>query len=224
MRIWPSILLILGSSAIVLAATTMPSAPISNPSTRPTVRRGFGNTGSGPNLATQRLNSRTTPRRELAPSRGLPTIYEEVAVRNIFIKGDQRPVPAPAGNSAPDPYAYQTLPVDLVLTGVSVEDKERVAFLENQQQDLVMKVKVGDKISTGKVVDIEFQSIDYQTAGGPIIRVDVGYNLAGGSVWGVSSGGATTQASTRPSLSGPRQPGESMEDYLRRRRAEESGH
>ena len=50
----------------------------------------------------------------------------------------------------------------------------------------------------------------------------VGFNLAGGDVWGITGSSASPQASTQPSRTGPRGPGESMEDYLRRRRAAES--
>jgi hypothetical protein len=222
MKIWPSIILVLGGSAIVLAATTMPAISNSPPSTQPAVRRGFGNAPSSPNLAEQRFTPRTTPRREFAPSRGLPTIYEEVAVRNIFIKGDQRPpVERPGTNRTPTLEDTYTQPVDLILTGVSLDNIERVAFLENTQQDMVLRVKIGDAISSGKIVGIALDSLDYRTGSGQVIHVLVGDNLAGGEVWGVSGGASSTQPSTQPSLVGPRQPGESMEDYLRRRRAAE---
>jgi len=143
-----------------------------------------------------------------------------VGARNIFVKGNQRP--PRQENSGPigplPPSASQ-----LVLTGVSLADNGKLGFLEDQQASTVTRVKVGDAIAAGKVVNITLDSLDYQDAGGKIIRVYVGYNLAGGDVWGVSNAGASTQASTQPQRTGPRGPNESMEDYLRRRRAAEVG-
>jgi hypothetical protein len=151
----------------------------------------------------------------------MPTIYEEVATRNIFVKGNQRPAPqAIPENTGPGSYNYVPTPTDLVLTGVSLTDRGKVAFLEDQQANQVTIVKIGDKISTGKISAITLDALDYRDSGGRTIRVKVGFNLAGGDVWGVS-GSSSTQPSTQPSRVGPRAPGESMLDYLRRRRAAE---
>lgn len=197
MKTWLTIIvLVMSAAAIAQTTTTRPSATPATPRPRGEMTRPI-----------QRRSSAT---------RGLPTIYEEVAMRNIFLRGNQRPAqnPPPQTNY----YSGVPTPTDLLLTGVSLTESGRVAFLENQPANEVTVVKIGDKISSGKVVNITLDSLDYRDSGGRTIRVGVGFNLAGGDVWGVS-------ASTRPSVQAggtvQRLPGESMLDYLRRRRASE---
>jgi len=164
-------------------------------------------------------------RRDVAISSSYPASYEEVATRNIFIKGNQRP-PRPDPNPTPQPYTGPAgpSPSQLVLTGVSLDSNEEIAFLEDEDANTVTRVKVGDPISNGKVVGMALDSLDYKDSGGRTVRVQVGFNLAGGDVWGVSnSTSSSSSSSTQPSRTGPRAPGESMEDYLRRRRAAEIG-
>lgn len=152
-------------------------------------------------------------------------IFAAVSARNIFLKGDQRPPPASAGlQGVPSDYKYVPKASELVLTGVSLEDNQKVAFLDDQQAYTSTRVKVGDAISDGKVVNITLDALDYKDSAGRTIRVEVGYNLAGGDVWGATGSTPESGASTRPAITGPRAPGESIEDYLRRRRAAELNH
>ena len=210
MKRWTLLIVLVASTAMAAETTTRPEVSEA-PATRPY--------GVARRYESNRSYRESQRRGEMAqPS--VPAIYEEVGARNIFVKGNQRP--PRQENSGPigplPPSASQ-----LVLTGVSLADNGKLGFLEDQQASTVTRVKVGDAIAAGKVVNITLDSLDYQDAGGKIIRVYVGYNLAGGDVWGVSNAGASTQASTQPQRTGPRGPNESMEDYLRRRRAAEVG-
>jgi hypothetical protein len=209
MKRWTLLIVLVASTAMAAEPTTRPEFSAA-PATRPY--------GAARRYESNRSYRESQRRGEMAQP-NLPAIYDEVGARNIFVKGNQRPPrqnPGPIGPLFPS--ASQ-----LVLTGVSLADNGKLGFLEDQQAQTVTRVKVGDAIAAGKVVNITLDSLDYQDAGGKIIRVYVGYNLAGGDVWGVSSSGASTQASTQPQRTGPRAPGESMEDYLRRRRAAETG-
>jgi len=207
--------------AMAQDATTQPADESSPPTSRPEVsnqRREF-----------RRSNRRSSERRsETSASTpvSLPAIYDAVAARDIFVKGNQRPPASPppgsASSSTSSSDVYKPTASQLILTGVSLEDNVKVAFLEDQQAYTVTRVKIGDPIADGKVVNMTLDSLDYKDAGGRIVRVEVGFNLAGGDVWGVSS--TPTVASTQPARTGPRAPGESMEDYLRRRRASEMSH
>jgi len=183
------------------------------PATRPESPR-FGNYRTG-----RRFERRPAAAEAAPPS--LPLIYDQVSARNIFIKGDQRPPPAASAAAGPvDVGPYRPTASQLILTGISLEDKTKVAFLEDQVAYTVTRVKIGDPIANGKVANMTLDALDYKDPNGNIIRVTVGFNLAGGDVWGVAAspdGGA----STRPAITGPRAPGESMEDYLKRRRAAE---
>jgi len=200
-------------------ATTRPADDSSDVSAGPATR---------PESLSQRRESYRARRlqRQAAQSApaSLPAIYDAVAARNIFIKGDQRPPPAESAsaNSIPANYVYTPTASQLVLTGVSLEDNTKVAFLEDQQAYTVTRVKIGDPIANGKVANMTLDSLDYKDPNGNIIRVTVGFNLAGGDVWGVANS-PEAGSSTRPAITGPRAPGESMEDYLKRRRAAELG-
>ena len=197
-------------------ATTQPTENSAEtaapPATRPESPR-FGN------YRTSRRFERRSAAEAAPPS--LPLIYDQVSARNIFIKGNQRPPPAASAAAGPvDVGPYRPTASQLILTGISLEDKTKVAFLEDQEAYTVTRVKIGDPIANGKVANMTLDALDYKDPNGNIIRVTVGFNLAGGDVWGVAAspdGGA----STRPAITGPRAPGESMEDYLKRRRAAE---
>jgi hypothetical protein len=195
-------------------AATRPSGELQTPTTRP----------EGGSPAREGRRGERRQRRSESPAPAvLPAIFDVVAARNIFVKGSQRPPVIDPTSSGSAAATSVNVPVanQLVLTGISLEDNQKVAFLEDQQADTSLRVKIGDPIANGKVVNITLDALDYRDASGRTIRVQVGFNLAGGDVWGVSS---TATASTQPSRTGPRQPGESIEDYLRRRRASELNH
>ena len=216
-----ALLLIFLCAAAAIAAddTTRPDVSIQE---QPTTRRAEFNYG-GRNRRERRYERQTdSPQAASA----LPAITEEVGGRNIFVRGNQRSLPPqPAPPSLALPYNYTSAPNQLVLTGVSLADFGRVAFLEDEGANTVDQVKIGDSIAAGKITGISLDSLDYRDSTGRTIRVAVGFNLAGGDVWGASSSTSSSSgASTQPSRVGPRAPGESMEDYLKRRRAEELAH
>ncbi len=207
-----SVCTITAIAAIAAETTTRPEVTPAMPASRPSMR----SFRSG--------RPRSFASRSVAAATNLPSIYEEVASRNIFVRGNQRPPQADANSeNAGGSYNNVPTPNQLLLTGISLTNNGKVAFLEDQDANQVTLVKIGDKVSTGKAVSMTLDSLDYQDANGKVIRVNVGFNLAGGDVWGVSGSSSSTQASTQPSRTGARAPGESMEDYLRRRRAAETG-
>jgi len=162
------------------------------------------------------------------PQSNQQALYEQVGSRDIFVKGNQQ-TPEAIVNSgpalSPDQLRAQQAETQLILTGVSLADNGKIALMENRSDYSVTQLKIGDAVANGKVVNITLDSLDYKDKSGRIVRVAVGFNLSGGDVWGISgssSSGGT--ASTQPAKSGPRLPGESMEDYLKRRRAAEVGH
>jgi hypothetical protein len=200
-------------------ATSRPADATAGPATRPE----SSSSRLGNYRGNRRFERRSTEVAAPAVPPGLPVIYNVVAARNIFIRGDQRPPPVDTNTGPIVIRQYAPTASQLVLTGVSLEDNTKVAFLEDQQAFTATRVKVGDQIANGKVVNITIDALDYKDPNGNIIRVTVGFNLAGGDVWGVANS-STSGSSTRPALTGPRAVGESMEDYLKRRRAAEMGH
>jgi hypothetical protein len=227
-RIISLVLLILGMALFAIAQTT--TQPAERPFSQTTRSEGNNFRRQQNNNFRQRRferrNNNNGGETASAPT-SMPSIYEVVSSRNIFLKGNQRPPPAAPPTPAPKyDGIYRPSASQLVLSGVSLEDNEKVGFLEDQQTTptTVTRVKIGDTIADGKVVSMTLDALDYKDASGRIIRVEVGFNLAGGDVWGMgasssSSGGGST---TQPANSAPRLPGESMVDYLKRRRAAES--
>jgi hypothetical protein len=202
-------------TAMAQDATTRPADDaVVGPTTRPE--------SSSSRFGNYRQNRRFERRSAEPAAAALPAIYDAVAARNIFIKGDQRPPPVETNPAPIFSGPYKPTASQLVLTGVSLEDNAKVAFLEDQQAYTATRVKIGDQIANGKVVNITLDALDYKDPNGNTIRVTVGFNLAGGDVWGVANS-PTSGSSTQPALTGPRAPGESMLDYLKRRRAAETG-
>ena len=216
------------TAAMAADVTTRPDLSVQE---QPTTRRSNFDSGGNREYGNRRYSrrfGRDQNGQQGEISTNLPAITEEVGSRNIFIRGNQRSLPPqPAPISQPLPYNYTPTANDLVLTGVSLSDYGRVAFLEDQGANSVTQVAIGQKIAAGKIINITLNSLEYQDAAGRTIRVNVGFNLAGGDVWGISgnqSSESTSSSSTMPSRTGPRAPGESMEDYLKRRRLEEMSH
>ena len=112
----------------------------------------------------------------------------------------------------------------MVFNGVTKSDVA-VAMLENTDTHSVLYVHVGDEIARGKVTAITLDSLDYE-AGGKVTRVEFGQTLSGGmgiltipGALASPAAGGTTQPSVGGSTSPNRQLGESVEAYMRRRRA-----
>jgi hypothetical protein len=207
--------------SLTVMAQDATTRPADDTSAAPATRPDSSSSRYGNYRQNRRFNRRSV---ESAPApAALPTIYDAVSARNIFIKGDQRPPPVETHTAPIVTGPYVPTASQLVLTGVSIEDNARVAFLEDQQAFTSTRAKIGDQIANGKVVNITLDALDYKDPNGNIIRVTVGFNLAGGDVWGVANS-PTVGSSTQPAMTGPRAPGESMEDYLKRRRAAELVH
>lgn len=203
-------------AALAQEATSRPSQETAGPTSRPRFTARYENYRNN-------NNNRGYDRRSTSSTPTLPVIYDEVASRNIFIKGDQRPPPVVNNPVVVPTGPYQPAATSLFLTGVSLEDHTRVAFLEDKQAYTSREVKIGDDIANGKVVNISIDALDYRDRNGNTVRVRVGFNLAGENGEGVSFE-PSSGSSTQPASSAPRAPGESMIDYLRRRRAAESAH
>jgi hypothetical protein len=199
-------------AALAQDATSRPSQETAAPTSRPQYRSRYEGYRNNNN------NGRGYERRSTSSTPTLPAIYDEVSSRNIFIKGDQRPPPVVNTPVSVPSGPYQPAPSQLYLTGVSLEDNRRIAFLEDKQAYTSREVKIGDDIANGKIVNITIDALDYKDRNGNTVRVRVGFNLAGESGEGVSIE-PTAGSSTQPASSAPRAPGESMIDYLRRRRA-----
>jgi hypothetical protein len=144
--------------------------------------------------------------------------FNIVMTRSIFLKGSQvqtqdtgRSRTAVGSASAPER--------SLVFNGVTRGDSA-MAMVENIETHEILKLRVGDPISRGKVLAITLDNLDYE-ADGIVTRVGFGQNLSGGTTTGDNTAASTgAPGTTQPSNSSvTRQLGESIEAYMRRRHA-----
>ena len=145
--------------------------------------------------------------------------YKVLSEHNIFTK-NRRP---PSTQRARDPRSDRPPPkpeVAFVLTGCVIEDANRyVAFVENAQTGVTLKVSPGDAIATGKVTAIGFDFLEYET-GGQKTRVEIGHNFTGS----VASLAEVIAAPTTGPTTGPVDLSNlSPEERLKRRRLLELG-
>ena len=143
--------------------------------------------------------------------------YKLLSDHNIFTK-NRRP---PSTQRSRDPRFDRPPPkpeVAFVLTGCVIETENKyVAFVENAQTGVTLKVSPGDAIATGKVTAIGFDFLEYESAGQKT-RIEIGHNFTGSvaSLAEVISAPPTTGPTTGPvDLSNL-----SMEERLKRRRLE----
>ena len=101
----------------------------------------------------------------------LPAEFAIFQTRSPFGKGAKKP-PATAGG----PEAT------FVLKGAVDVGGKLTAFIEDLGAKRVMQVAVGEAIARGKVKTITLDSIEYEAAGGPAKRIEVGQNLMGAVV------------------------------------------
>jgi hypothetical protein len=144
--------------------------------------------------------------------------YEVVMNRSIFLKGTQTTTDGDRGLSQASGSASAP-ERSLVFNGVTRGDNA-MAMVENIETHEVLKLRVGDPISRGKVVAITLSNLDYEVDG-VVTRVGFGETLSGGAPTADNSPAETgAPGTTQPSnLPVVRQLGESVEAYLRRRHA-----
>jgi hypothetical protein len=155
--------------------------------------------------------------------------------RSIFVHGRLRDEqPSRPVEQGPQPTPEQRAQQTLVFNGVTRADgliTQVTAILEDTAASKIISAQLGDQIAGGVVTNITLDKLEFTPAStGKPVTVLIGQNLQAGeaprpaatSASASASGGATTGPSTPPAGTGgplTRQPGESVADWLRRRRA-----
>ncbi|HEV8608232.1 MAG TPA: hypothetical protein VGQ99_23045 [Tepidisphaeraceae bacterium] len=146
--------------------------------------------------------------------------YKLLSDHNIFMK-NRRPTSRPTRDSRPDrpPPRPETA---FILTGCTIQDDDKyVAYVENAQTGITLKVSPGDSIATGKVSAIGFDFLEYE-AGGQKTRIEIGHNFTG-SVASLSTYAPSSGPTTGPTTGPVDESNLSIEEKLRRRRLRELG-
>lgn len=142
--------------------------------------------------------------------------YDVIVQRNIFLRERRRPsepttAPAPAPPPPPPESGY-------ALVGIVLEDGAYRAYFERRPSGGVVRLSIGDPVARGIIAAIEIDAVLYQSEQGSN-WVELGQDLSGrGAV------AATTPATSSGGGGSPDEPGLSIEERLRRRRAQELGH
>lgn len=168
--------------------------------------------------------------------------YDVIYRRNIFRRGGgsydgSSGVASTAPASQPATAPLYTQPANsasnFVLTGTVVQDKERVAFIENTRDGVTLLVRVGDMTAGGKVLAVNPQGVKVQTregtrevmvgdgldglAAGPMTRPS---SAEAGSTPGAGTGTGGGSGEAAPAVS----PGEAaLLERMKARRAAELG-
>jgi len=144
--------------------------------------------------------------------------YKVLSEHNIFAK-NRRPTTRPSRDGRDDRPPSKP-EVAFVLTGCVIEDDNKyVAFVENAQTGVTLKVSPGESIATGKVTGVGFDYLEYES-NGQKTHVEIGHNFTGS----VASLAEVMAAPTTGPTTGPVDLSNlSIEERLRRRRLQETG-
>lgn len=148
--------------------------------------------------------------------------YGVLVERNIFLRNRSRP-PArtPTTNSSESGTRPSRRPEQsYLLTGIVMEEGRRIAFIENTSTSSTERLAVGASIAGGKIIDVDFHHLEFESASGQRSKVEIGKTLAGGER---SSSGGTEVADTQPSDApiDPNKPNLTVEERLKLRRQQQ---
>lgn len=136
---------------------------------------------------------------------------ELIIERNIFLR-NRRP-PPPVRVSRPEPEEKEEVVVirepappknpatAFVLKGVAMQAEERVAFIESLEDKSKIKLKLGDPIADGVIVNVEIDYIEFNQ-GQENIRVVIGNRLDGTAAPTVASPASLLSARARGTSGG----------------------
>ncbi len=144
---------------------------------RPQAGLGQEATTPGPNIEDGNEPPVTVERPTIERDTNTWASYQIILQRNIFSRQrgpirrrrDDRPRPAITRN----PESY------LVLKGIVQEGDTFIAFIENTQNNTVLRLREGESVARGTVKNFTLDSIEYQLEGNTI-SVVIGRDLEGG--------------------------------------------
>lgn len=125
--------------------------------------------------------------------------FNEFAVireNNIFVRNRRVETPRQVASSemTPDEKRRQE-ESSYVLRGIAIQDNTYLGVIENTRTIETKKVQIGDSIAQGKITEMALDYLEYESSSGTRTRVQVGFNLAGGSPTYTSSSGSSSSSS-----------------------------
>ena len=156
----------------------------------------------------------------LAPAPpGYTDKYAVLELRNVFLKDRSRPTSRPSSSSTTQP-THRSPEESLAVRGIAIEDDGFRAYVEDLNNNAMLKVSPGDTLARGHVTAIELDAIAYEHDGKQT-WVNIGNDLTGKlapvatSAYGSS---ATTSPTTLPANIDLNDPSLTAEQRMRLRR------
>ena len=147
--------------------------------------------------------------------------YQILTDRNIFLRNRTRPQSrTPTTQSSSSSQTARRPEQSYTLTGIILEEGRRIAFIENATTGTTERLAVGAPIARGKISDVGFNYLEYESSTGERTKVEIGKTLAGSTQ-------GTAVASTQPAAEessapiDPNNPNLSAADRLKLRRQQE---
>ena len=149
--------------------------------------------------------------------------YGVLVEKNIFLRNRSRP---PVRSSTTNPSTSSSRPERrpeqlYTLTGIILEEGRQVAFIENMSTGVTQRLVVGAPIAGGKIVEVDFHYLEFESSSGQRTKVEVGKTLAGGDRSSAMVAGTQPATSESSVPIDPNKPNLTLEERLRLRRQQE---
>jgi hypothetical protein len=156
----------------------------------------------------------------LAPAPpGYTDKYAVLELRNVFLKDRSRPATSRPSSSSTQP-SHRSPEEMLAVRGIAIEDNGFRAYVEDLNNNAMLKVSPGETLARGRVTAIELDAIAYEHDGKQT-WVNIGNDLTGKTAPGATptyGSSATTSPTTLPANIDLNDPNLTAEQRMRLRR------
>jgi hypothetical protein len=165
---------------------------------------GLGQEATTPDPNSQDANEPPVMVERPARAQGTWAAYQVILQRNIFSR--QRGPVRQRRDDRPQPVITRNLESYLLLKGIVQEGGTFIAFIENTQNNTVLRLRDGDNVARGIVKNFTLESIEYQLED-KTISVGLGRDLEGGQgTLSMSQLMELSAAASSPAVSDPNAP------------------
>ncbi len=128
--------------------------------------------------------------------------YDIILKRNIFSR-QRAPIRRQEERREPEAVVVPNPESYYLLKGIVQENDTFIAFVENTQGGVVLRLRAGDRVARGTIKALNLDSIEYELED-QTVTVRLGYDLEG--KYGIVSAGELPNLSELPALPVPQRP------------------
>lgn len=129
--------------------------------------------------------------------------YDIILQRNIFSR-QRAPIRRQEERREPEPVVVPNPESYYLLKGIVQENDTFIAFVENTQGGVVLRLRAGDRVARGTIKALNLDSIEYELES-QTVTIQLGYDLEG--KYGIASAGELPNLSELPGLAVSEQQG-----------------